>query len=68
MPIAIPTRSIENKFTVVTAYYGIAVKPGDFDLLQWVNTWVFVNKQQRRARAKSTQKHTGVKLVDLPPL
>jgi polar amino acid transport system substrate-binding protein len=62
-----PDKGIEAKFTVVTAYYGIAVKPGNFDLLQWVNTWVFVNKNNG-VLARIYEEHTGVKLVDLPPL
>lgn len=62
-----PAMGIEPKFTVTTAYYGIAVKPGNFDLLQWVNTWVFVNKNNG-VLAKIYETHTGVKLVDLPPL
>ena len=62
-----PDKGIEVKFTVVTAYYGIAVKPGNIDLLQWVNTWVFVNKNNG-VLAKIYEQHTGVKLVDLPPL
>jgi len=62
-----PDKGIEPKFTVTTAYYGIAVKPGNFDLLQWVNTWVFVNKQNG-VLAKIYKEHTGVDLVDLPPL
>ena len=62
-----PNMGIETKFTVTTAYYGIAVKPGNFDLLQWVNTWVFVNKNNG-VLAKIYETHTGVKLVDLPPL
>lgn len=62
-----PDKDIETKFTVVTAYYGIAVKPGNFDLLQWVNTWVFVNKQNG-VLAKIYKEHTGVDLVDLPNL
>ena len=62
-----PDKGIEPKFTVATAYYAIAVKPGNFDLLQWVNTWVFVNKNNG-VLAKIYETHTGVKLVDLPPL
>ena len=62
-----PDKGIETKFIVTTAYYGIAVKPGNFDLLQWVNTWVFVNKQNG-VLAKIYEEHTGVKLVDLPTL
>ncbi len=62
-----PDKGIEIKFTVMTAYYGIAVKPGNLDLLQWVNTWVFVNKHNG-VLAKIYEEHTGVKLVDLPPM
>jgi len=62
-----PDKGIETKFTVMTAFYGIAVKPGNYDLLQWVNTWVFVNKQNG-VLAKIYKEHTGVDLVDLPPL
>jgi polar amino acid transport system substrate-binding protein len=62
-----PDKGIESKFTVVTAFYGIAVKPGNYDLLQWVNTWVFVNKQNG-VLAKIYKENTGVDLVDLPPL
>jgi len=58
---------IEAKFTVMTAFYAIAVKPGNFDLLQWVNTWVFVNKQNG-VLAKIYKEHTGVDLVALPNL
>ena len=60
-----PQMGITSKFTVTTAFYGIAVKPGNFDLLQWVNTWVFVNKNNG-VLAKIYLTHTGVKLVDLP--
>ena len=62
-----PDKGIESKFTVTTAYYGIAVKPGNLDLLQWVNTWVFVNKHNG-VLARIYEQHTGVKLVDLPPM
>jgi len=56
---------IENKFTVRTAYYGAAVRPGDFDLLQFLRTWVFLNKHNG-ALAAIYQKYTEVPLVDLP--
>jgi len=62
-----PDKGIEAKFTVMTAYYGIAVKPGNLDLLQWVNTWVFVNRHNG-VLAKIYEQHTGVKLVDLPTM
>jgi polar amino acid transport system substrate-binding protein len=60
-----PQLGITAKFTVATAFYGIAVKPGNLDLLQWVNTWVFVNKNNG-VLARIYETHTGVKLVDLP--
>jgi len=56
---------IENKFTVRTAYYGAAVRPGDFDLLQFLRTWVFLNKHNG-ALAAIYQKYTEVPLIDLP--
>jgi polar amino acid transport system substrate-binding protein len=62
-----PDKGIEPKFTVTTAYYGIAVKPGNYDLLQWVNTWVFVNKHNG-VLARIYETHTGVKLVNLPSM
>ena len=62
-----PAMGITSKFTVRTAFYGIAVKPGNMDLLQWVNTWVFVNKHNG-VLAKIYETHTGVKLVDLPSM
>ncbi|MBI3709888.1 MAG: transporter substrate-binding domain-containing protein [Proteobacteria bacterium] len=62
-----PDKGIETKFTVATAFYAVAVKPGNYDLLQWVNTWVFVNKLNG-VLAKIYEQNTGVKLVDLPTL
>ena len=60
-----PRAEIENKFTVRTAYYGAAVRPGDFDLLQFLRTWVFLNKHNG-VLAKIYQKYTEIALVDLP--
>src|SRR4051794_26929416 len=40
-----PKANLENKFTVTTAFYGAAIRPGDYDLLQFMRTWVFLNKQ-----------------------
>jgi polar amino acid transport system substrate-binding protein len=62
-----PQRPIEAKFTVRTAFYAAAVKPGDQDLLNWIRTWVFINKQNG-VLAEIYEKYTGVKLVELPPL
>ena len=62
-----PKANLENKFTVTTAYYAAAVRPGDFDLLQFLRTWVFLNKQNG-VLAKIYQKYTEIPLVDLPVL
>jgi len=60
-----PRASIENKFTVTTAFYGAAIKPGDYDLLQFANTWVFLNKQNG-VLGRIYQEKTGVELPTLP--
>ncbi len=62
-----PKATIENKFTVRTAYYAAAVRPGDFDLLQFLRTWVFLNKQNG-VLANIYKKHTELALVDLPAM
>ena len=62
-----PDKGIESKFTVRPPSTGSRCKPGNFDLLQWVNTWVFVNKNNG-VLAKIYEEAHGVKLVDLPPL
>lgn len=60
-----PRANLENKFTVTTAYYAAAVRPGDFDLLQFLRTWVFLNKNNG-VLAAIYKKYTEVALVDLP--
>lgn len=62
-----PKANLENKFTVTTAYYAAAIRPGDFDLLQFVRTWVFLNKQNG-VLAAIYKKYTEVPLVELPVL
>jgi polar amino acid transport system substrate-binding protein len=62
-----PKATIENKFTVTTAYYAAAVRPGDFDLLQFLRTWVFLNRHNG-VLAQIYKKHTELALVDLPAL
>ena len=62
-----PKAEIENKFTVRTAYYAAAVRPGDFDLLQFLRTWVFLNKENG-ILADIYKKYTEVALVDLPAM
>ena len=62
-----PRANIENKMTVTTAYYAAAIRPGDYDLLQFMRTWVFLNKQNG-VLAQIYQKYTQVPLVELPVL
>lgn len=62
-----PKATIENKFTVRTAYYAAAVRPGDFDVLQFLRTWVFLNKHNG-VLANIYKKYTELALVDLPAL
>lgn len=62
-----PRLALEDKFTVTTAFYGAAVRPGDFDLLQFINTWVFLNKQNG-VLAGIFQDKTGVPLPPLPTI
>jgi polar amino acid transport system substrate-binding protein len=62
-----PRANLENKFTVTTAFYAAAIRPGDFDLLQFMRTWVFLNKQNGTLAA-IYQKYTQVPLVELPVL
>lgn len=60
-----PDKKLENKFTVTTAYYAAAVKPGDFDLLQFLNTWVWLRVSDGTL-GKIYEEHTGVKLIEMP--
>jgi polar amino acid transport system substrate-binding protein len=62
-----PRAEIENKFVVRTAYYGAAVRPNDYELLQFLRTWVFLNKHNG-VLADIYRKYTEVALVELPTL
>lgn len=62
-----PDKQIETKFRIRTAYYGAAVRPGEYDLLHWVNTWVFQSKQNGTL-ARIYEKWMGLPLGDLPML
>lgn len=60
-----PAKHIVPHFTVTTAYYAAAVKPGDWDLLHWINAWVFIKKQDGFL-ADIYKKYTGLTLPELP--
>src|SRR5450432_7055 len=59
-----PGKHLENKLLVTTAFYGPIVRPGDFELRQWINTWLFLNTRNGNL-ATIYKKYTG---IDLPPL
>src|SRR6266853_4677567 len=59
-----PAKQLENKLLVTTAFYGPIVRPGDFELRQWINTWIFINTRNGTLAA-IYKKYTG---IDLPPL
>jgi polar amino acid transport system substrate-binding protein len=60
-----PEAKIETKLTVTTAYYAPIVRHGDFDLRQWINTWIFLNTQNGTLAA-IYKKYTGLDLPTLP--
>ena len=60
-----PDKQIETKLVVTRAFYGPIVRQGDFELRQWINTWLFLNAQNGTI-ATLYKKHTGVDLPTLP--
>ena len=59
-----PAKKLENKLLVTTAFYGPIVRQSDFELRQWINTWIFLNTRNGNLAA-IYKKYTG---IDLPPL
>jgi polar amino acid transport system substrate-binding protein len=59
-----PDKKIETKLNVTTAFYAPIVRHDDFELRQWINTWIFINTQNGTLAALY-KKYTG---LDLPPL
>jgi polar amino acid transport system substrate-binding protein len=59
-----PGKNIETKLVVTTAFYGPIVRHDEFELRQWINTWLFLNSRNGTL-ATIYKTHTG---VDLPPL
>ena len=60
-----PDKHIETKLTVTTAFYGPIVRHDDFELRQWINTWLFLNAQNGTLAA-IYKKYTGIDLPALP--
>jgi polar amino acid transport system substrate-binding protein len=62
-----PGRGFESKFTIRTSWYSIGLRPGDLDLLRWLNTFIFVHVQDG-SLAKIYQKWVGSPLPPVPSL
>jgi polar amino acid transport system substrate-binding protein len=60
-----PDKHIETKLLVTTAFYGPIVRHDDFELRQWINTWLFLNTQNGTLAA-IYKKYTGIDLPVLP--
>jgi polar amino acid transport system substrate-binding protein len=60
-----PGKDYESKFTLNALYMGMAVKKGNSDLLQFLNTIVFLTKQSGEIDAL-TRKYLNVPVGDLP--
>jgi polar amino acid transport system substrate-binding protein len=60
-----PDKHIETKLPVTTAFYGPIVRHDDFELRQWINTWLFLNTQNGTLAA-IYKKYTGIELPALP--
>src|SRR6266404_2794060 len=60
-----PDKQIETKLTVTTAFYAPIVRHGDFELREWINTWIFLNSQNGTLAA-IYKRYTGLDLPALP--
>ncbi|QEL27317.1 transporter substrate-binding domain-containing protein (plasmid) [Bosea sp. F3-2] len=57
--------AFESKFTFSEAHYAIAVRKGSFDLLQWLNTFIYTVKQNGQL-AGLHQQYLNLPLPSLP--
>src|SRR5271168_2231948 len=57
-----PGKHLENKLLVATAYYAPIVRHDEFELRQWINTWLFLNAHNGTLAA-IYKKYTGVDLT-----
>ena len=62
-----PDRKYAIKFPMLTAWYGIGMKRGESDLLQWVNTFVFFHLQNGDLK-KIYEEWVGLPLPPVPAL
>jgi polar amino acid transport system substrate-binding protein len=62
-----PDKQFENKYTLLTNYFGIMIPRGQTDLLQWLNTMLFT-AQADGSLAAIYDKWVGGKMPPLPAL
>jgi polar amino acid transport system substrate-binding protein len=62
-----PGAGLEKKLTIVRAFYAPIVRHADIELRAWVNTWVFLNRQNG-VLADIYKRYTGVDLPELPTI
>jgi len=60
-----PDKHIETKLVVTTAFYAPIVRHDEYELRQWINTWLFLNARNG-VLAEIYKKYTGVELPTLP--
>lgn len=60
-----PTKEFERKLTLVENHFGIGVRRGQFDLLQWLNSFIYAIRANGELNA-ITEKWTGEKMGSLP--
>jgi polar amino acid transport system substrate-binding protein len=58
-------KEFERKLTLVENHFGIGVRRGQFDLLQWLNSFVYAIRANGELNA-ITEKWTGEKMGPLP--
>jgi polar amino acid transport system substrate-binding protein len=58
-------KEFERKITLVENHFGIGVRRGQFDLLQWLNTFIYSIRANGELNA-ITEKWTGEKMGSLP--
>ena len=56
-----------SEFTIRTSWYSVGLRPGNVDMLHWVNTFIFIHLQNDDLE-KIYQKWVGSKLPPVPTM
>jgi polar amino acid transport system substrate-binding protein len=60
-----PGKNYETKIVLVELFMSMAVRPGSSDMLQWLNTFIFLQKQNGTFE-RLMQKYHGISVGNLP--